>query len=197
MLSRLLVSVAALALVGIGAVMVTPRATASPVVMMIAGPTQLGGVIADPGLTVFDSLSRSPDFSIFTATLADADLSDTLTGGGDYTVFAVPDDVFHKLPPGEADKLSKPDNKSELVKFAGYHVIKGRLDSRQIFAAIAASSDEKALFRTLQGENLTFTRNGQVLQIVDASDKLIDITVADVPQANGLIYVIDHPLTPK
>jgi uncharacterized surface protein with fasciclin (FAS1) repeats len=191
----------AVAVVAIGVTTATvsaPRlADAMPTPVMMAGPTQLGGTLTNPGQPLFDSLNSAGGYSIFSHLMADADLTDTLNGPDAYTVFAVPDAVFHKLPQGEVDRISKPDNKAELVRLAAYHIIKGRLDSAQIFAAIEAAGDGKALFRTLQGENITFQRSGRVLEITDAHGDLTDIVTTDIPQANGLIYVLDHPLTPK
>jgi uncharacterized surface protein with fasciclin (FAS1) repeats len=193
-----LTAVAVVALGVTAAAASAPRlADAMPVAVSMAGPTQLGGALTNPNLPLFDSLNTAGGFSIFSHLMVDAELTDTLNGPDAYTVFAVPDDVFHKLPEGELNRLSKPDNKTELVKLAAYHIIKGRLESGQIFAAIEGSPDGKALFRTVQGENITFQRSGQVLEIRDAHGDLADIVVADIPQANGLIYVLDHPLTPK
>lgn len=171
---------------------------ASPTLAVAAaGPTQLGGAIGGPDLTLFDSISRTPAFSVFTQLMVDGDLTDTLSGPDAYTVFAVPDEVFHKMPDGTVGKLNGPNGKREAVKVAAYHVIKGRLTSGEIFDAIERSGGEKAMFRTVQGENLTFSRSGQVLLITDANGDLTDITVADIPQANGVVHIVDHPLTPR
>ena len=198
MTPRLFFSAVAILAAGVtAAATVPPHATAAiPLAAAMAGPTQLGGVVSDPNLNLFESLNSAGGFSIFTRLIVDAELADTLSGPDTYTVFAVPDDVFHKLPDGQVDRLNKVDNKNEIVKFAAYHIIKGRLTSGDIFSAIERG-DGKAMFKTVQGENLTFQRSGQVLTILDAHGDLTDIVVADVPQVNGLIFILDHPLTPK
>lgn len=56
----------------------------------------------------------------------------------------------------------------------------------------------KAMITTVNGEDLTFSMNGDRNIIVsDVSGNMANITVYDVMQSNGVIQVIDKVLLPK
>merc|ERR1711941_245042 len=52
-----------------------------------------------------------------------ADLADTLSGKGPFTLFAPTNEGFNELPAGTLDNLTKPSNKGELVDILTYHVL--------------------------------------------------------------------------
>ena len=62
------------------------------------------------------------DLSTLVAALKAADLVDTLSGKGPFTVFAPTNEAFAKLPKGTLDNLLKPENKKQLVDILTYHV---------------------------------------------------------------------------
>ena len=64
-----------------------------------------------------------------------AGLVDTLQGTGPFTVFAPTNAAFDKLPAGTVDTLLKPENKATLTKVLTYHVVAGRLSSKDLKAA--------------------------------------------------------------
>jgi len=55
----------------------------------------------------------------------------------------------------------------------------------------------KFTIRTVQGEDLTFAREGRShLSVTDAKGDVARITIADVIQSNGVIHVINKVLIP-
>ena len=125
-----------------------------------------------------------------------AGLVDTLNSKGPFTVFAPTDDAFAKLPAGTVDTLVKPENKDTLVKILTYHVVPGRISSKELAKDIKKGGGTATL-KTVQGEPLTFTMSGGNIMITDAKGGMATITTADVFQSNGVIHVIDTVLMPN
>jgi uncharacterized surface protein with fasciclin (FAS1) repeats len=124
-----------------------------------------------------------------------AGLVDTLQGAGPFTVFAPTNEAFDKLPPGTVDTLVKPENKDALVKVLTYHVVAGRMTSRDIAKAVKAGGG-KATLTTVQGEPLTASMEGGKLVLTDAKGGVSTVTIANVIQSNGVIHVVDTVLMP-
>ena len=63
-----------------------------------------------------------------------ADLADTLSAPGPFTVFAPTDDAFAALPAGTVDSLLLPENKGKLQDILKYHVVAGRVPAAALSA---------------------------------------------------------------
>ena len=50
---------------------------------------------------------------------------------------------------------------------------------------------------TVQGGELTFSLDGDMVKITDAAGGTATVTIADVDQSNGVIHVIDAVLLPS
>ena len=123
-------------------------------------------------------------FKTLVAAVKAADLADTLSGKGPFTVFAPTDDAFAALPPGTLDSLLKPENKQQLRAILLYHVVPG----------IVKSTDLKdgETFETAAGQTLTIHISGGSVQVNDAT-----VIKADILASNGIIHVINKVLLPK
>ena len=64
--------------------------------------------------TIVDVASGAGNFSTLVAALTAADLVETLSGEGPFTVFAPTDEAFAALPAGVLDGLLLPENKDLL-----------------------------------------------------------------------------------
>jgi uncharacterized surface protein with fasciclin (FAS1) repeats len=125
-----------------------------------------------------------------------AGLVDTLEGPGPFTVFAPTDEAFNKLPEGTVANLVKPENKATLVKILTYHVVPGKITTKEIEKMIKKGHGTATL-KTVEGGTLTFTMaNGGIL-ITDEKGGTATITTANVYQSNGMIQVIDSVLMPS
>merc|ERR1719478_1393003 len=63
------------------------------------------------------------DLSTLVSAVVAADLADTLSSPGPFTVFAPTNDAFAALPSGTLDDLMKPENKGQLADILTYHVL--------------------------------------------------------------------------
>ena len=149
-----------------------------------SGPKVQGPTIVDVALEVNGSTG---EFSILIAALQAADPSviETLSGKGQFTVFAPTDAAFVALL-GElgltADELLS--DKELVTNVLLYHVAPGRR-----FAEDVTSSDR---IRTLFKE--FFYVNGGVL--TDGQGREMNIIAIDIEASNGVIHVIDRVLLP-
>jgi uncharacterized surface protein with fasciclin (FAS1) repeats len=160
-----------------------------------ADPT-VGGAAMYPTKTIVENAVNSPIHKTLVAAVKAGDLVDTLNSAGPFTVFAPTDDAFAKLPAGTVDTLVKPENKATLDKILTYHVVAGRISSKQL-AAMIKKGGGKATLKTVQGEDLTATMSGGKIMLTDAKGGMATITTADVFQSNGVIDVIDTVLMPS
>lgn len=120
-------------------------------------------------------------FSTLVTALTAADLVDTLSGSGPFTVLAPTDEAFEKIPAKDlADLLA---DKVKLVKVLTYHVIAGKVMSKDIVKMREAN--------TLEGSMVS----------VDATDGVMvndaKVITADIECTNGVIHVIDTVLMPN
>ena len=72
----------------------------------------------------------SADHSTLVAALKAAQYVDALTNVGPFTVFAPENSAFAKLPAGTVENLLKPENKAQLVAVLTYHVVPGKVYSK-------------------------------------------------------------------
>lgn len=156
---------------------------------------KVGGADMYPTKTIVENAVNSPIHKTLVAAVKAAGLVDTLNSAGPFTVFAPTDAAFAKLPAGTVDTLVKPESHDTLVKILTYHVVPGKLSTKDIDAAIKAGGG-KATMKTVQGEDLTFTGGGKKITITDAKGGTATITIANVYQSNGVIQVIDSVLMP-
>jgi len=115
--------------------------------------------------------------------LTDADLVETLSGPGPFTVFAPTDAAFDKLDSGIAKCLHQDAYKAELIAVLKYHVTSGKVASSTL------KNEQKV--KTLEGSDATVTITGTTVKINDAT-----VTTPDVSAANGIIHAIDGVLIP-
>jgi uncharacterized surface protein with fasciclin (FAS1) repeats len=132
---------------------------------------------------IVDTAVAAGSFKTLAAALQAAGLVDTLKGAGPFTVFAPTDEAFSKLPAGTVENLLKPENKDKLVAVLTYHVVPGKVTSKEVVGLKEAA--------TVQGAKIK-------IAVVDGKVKINDATVttADVEASNGVIHVIDSVILP-
>jgi len=157
--------------------------------------TMVGGAPMYPSKNIVENAVNSKDHTTLVAAVKAAGLVETLSGKGPFTVFAPTNEAFNKLPKGTVDKLLMPENKAMLTSVLTYHVIAGRLDSKDLMAKVKAGNG-KTTIKTVQGENLTFMQKGNELWLVDSKGNKAMVTIKDVYQSNGVIHVINTVMMP-
>lgn len=156
----------------------------------------VGGAAMYPTKDIVDNAVNSKDHTTLVAAVKAAGLVETLKGAGPFTVFAPTNEAFDKLPKGTVDNLVKPENKATLTKILTYHVVAGKMGSKEIAAAIKAGGG-KAELTTVQGGKLWAWMEGKNLILKDEKGGTAKVTIKDVFQKNGVIHVIDTVLMPK
>jgi uncharacterized surface protein with fasciclin (FAS1) repeats len=156
----------------------------------------VGGAAMYPTKTIVENAVNSPIHTTLVAAVKAGGLVDTLNSPGPFTVFAPTNDAFAKLPAGTVDTLVMPENKATLDKILTYHVVAGKISSKEL-AKMIKKGGCKATLKTVQGEDLTATMMGGKIMLTDAKGGMSTITTADVFQSNGVIHVIDTVLMPS
>jgi uncharacterized surface protein with fasciclin (FAS1) repeats len=156
----------------------------------------VGGAPMYADKTIVANAVNSPIHKTLVAAVKAAGLVDTLNSPGPFTVFAPTDDAFAKLPAGTVETLVKPENKATLVKILTYHVVPGKITSKELKAWIKKGNGTYTA-KTVEGGTLTFTEDGGKIKITDEKGGSAYITTANVMQSNGVIHVIDTVLMPN
>ena len=181
--------------------MLTMLAASAVAILSITASAQMkdpdvGGAPMYPNKTIVANAVNSPIHKTLVAAVKAAGLVDTLNSAGPFTVFAPTDDAFAKLPAGTVDTLVKPENKATLVKILTYHVVAGKISSKELKAWIKKGKGTYTA-KTVEGGSLTFTEEMGKIKITDEKGGSAWITTADVFQSNGVIHVIDTVLMPS
>jgi uncharacterized surface protein with fasciclin (FAS1) repeats len=155
----------------------------------------VGGAAMYPSKNIIENAVNSKDHTTLVAAVKAAGLVETLSGTGPFTVFAPVNSAFAALPAGTVDNLLKPENKATLSSVLTYHVIPGKIDSKSVMSMIKEGGG-KAMAKTVQGEQLTFSMKGKNLIVTDSKGNMAAVTTKDVYQSNGVIHVIDKVLMP-
>ena len=156
----------------------------------------VGGAAMFPTKTIVENAVNSPIHTTLVAAVKAGGLVDTLNSAGPFSVFAPTNDAFAKLPAGTVETLIKPENKATLDKILTYHVVAGKISSKDL-AKMIKKGHGKATLKTVQGEDLVASMSGKNIILTDAKGGTATITTADVFQSNGVIHVIDSVLLPS
>ena len=156
----------------------------------------VGGAAMYPTKNIVENAMNSKDHTTLVSAVKAAGLVDTLEGPGTFTVFAPTNEAFDKLPAGTVDTLLKPENQDQLKKILTYHVVPGKLTTKEI-AKMIKKGDGKAELKTVQGEILTATMQDGKLVLTDQKGGTATVTIPDVIQSNGVIDVVDAVLMPN
>lgn len=111
-----------------------------------------------------------------------AGLVETLSGDGNFTVFAPTNDAFNNLPEGVLETLLKPENKEKLTAVLTYHVLASKVLSTDLKDGMTAA--------TVQGDNISVDLKSGA-KINDAN-----VAAADIKASNGVVHVIDKVILP-
>lgn len=145
---------------------------------------EVGGEMMLPSLTIVENAQNAENLTTLVQAVTAAELVETLSGEGPFTVFAPTNDAFAKVDPAALEDLLKPENIEDLQALLTYHVVPGAL----------TSADLK------DGDKLE-TVNGGEIEITEKGGKLlvngVEIETADVIDSNGVSHVIGEVLMPK
>ncbi len=134
-------------------------------------------------MNIVQTAIENGSFKTLVAAVTAAELVETLSGTGPFTVFAPVDAAFEALPAGTVESLVQPENKAKLQGILTYHVVAGKVMSADLSDGMVAA--------TVNGANITIhIKDGKVM-INDA-----EVVTADVETDNGVIHVINKVILP-
>ncbi len=168
------------------------RSLVAFILMLVVGvcPT-LVAVAAPPGPTIVETaiavngdgpFAGQFDTLIAAVLAADPLVVNTLSGNGQFTVFAPTDDAFAMLDLNETNVGTLPPD--VLTDILLYHVARGRRYSDAVL--------ESERIRTLLKEFLLHSEG----TLTDNLGRQADIIVTDVEAANGIIHAINAVVLP-
>lgn len=181
--------------------LITLMAGAALAITSLAATAQMkdpdvGGAAMYPSKNIVENAVNSPIHKTLVAAVKAAGLVDTLEGPGPFTVFAPTDAAFAKLPAGTVDNLVKPENHATLVKILTYHVVPGKITTKDLKEWIKKGNGSYTA-KTVEGGTLTFTEHMGHIKITDEKGGTAEITIPNVYQSNGVIQVINAVLMPN
>jgi uncharacterized surface protein with fasciclin (FAS1) repeats len=156
----------------------------------------VGGAAMYPTKNIVENAVNSKDHTTLVAAVKAAGLVDTLEGPGPFTVFAPTNEAFDKLPAGTVSNLLKPENKATLVKILTYHVVAGKITTKDLKKMIKQGHG-KAELKTVSGGTLTATMQDGKYMLTDEKGGMATITIPNVYQSNGVIQVVNAVLLPN
>jgi uncharacterized surface protein with fasciclin (FAS1) repeats len=133
---------------------------------------------------IVETTVAAGSFNTLVTAVKAAGLVDTLKGPGPFTVFAPTDEAFAKLAGGTVENLLKPENKQQLVAILTYHVVPGKVMSKDLLG-------KKPMVKTVEGTQVSIDATDGV-RVNDAK-----VVKADIEASNGVIHVIDTVIIPK
>ena len=158
--------------------------TATPVPEAVEEPTEAPAEAEEEmaeAKSIVDIAVEDGRFTTLVAAVQAAGLAETLSGEGQFTVFAPTDDAFAALPEGTVEGLL--NDIPTLTDILLYHVVDGRV--------LASDVVQLAGAETLQGESVSISiMDGKVM--VDNAQ----IVLTDILTSNGTIHVIDAVIIP-
>ena len=140
-----------------------------------------------PTQTVVDIVVESEDHTTLETALTEAELVETLSGEGPFTVFAPTDAAFAALPEGLLDELLD-DPTGALAEILTYHVYTDASAAGRVYSTQLSDGQE---IMTVNGASVTVSVSDSGVMINGAT-----VTTADIDATNGVVHVIDAVLVP-
>ena len=162
----------------------------------VAMNDQMANDTAETG-TIVEVAQGNPDFSTLVSAVTSANLGETLSGEGPYTVFAPTNAAFDKVPQATRDELMSDAGREDLTNILTYHVVQGETNAQALTQAIEAAGEDGYKLTTVNGAELTAMMDGGNVVLVDAAGNRATVTSTDVDASNGVIHVIDTVLMPS
>ena len=193
---KLVKTISALALVGVIATSCGEKKSAEATEMADTTAVAVDTVAVVETGNIVDVAAANADFSTLVAAVKAANLVETLSGDGPFTVFAPNNAAFDKLPAGTVDGLLKPESAEKLKSVLTYHVVAGKFDAATVIDAINKNNGKYSV-TTVQGGTIVLSLNDGKVTLTDANGGTATVILADVAASNGVIHAIDTVVMPK
>lgn len=204
--NTLIIGIAIIAILGVGALLLTgdrepistgddlagsDELTQQPQAPEDAPPAPAEGDMTDPTETVtppdpetiVDLAADNQELATFTNVVQVAGLTEILAAEGPYTVLAPNEDAFAAVPEEALAELTAPENIEELQSVLALHVIAGIITSDDL--------EDGMTLTTLAGEELTVSIDANGAVTIGGAT----VIGADVTADNGVIHIVDTVVT--
>jgi uncharacterized surface protein with fasciclin (FAS1) repeats len=145
------------------------------------GPSSADAATTAARKNIVGTAVTAGQFKTLVSLVKSAGLAGTLSGRGQFTVFAPTDAAFAKVPKETLDMLGQ--NRTQLRKVLLLHVVKGRYPASRVLKLKSV--------RTLAGQRLAIRVRGGNVYVGGAR-----VAKANVRATNGIIHAIDRVLLP-
>jgi len=193
---KLVKTISAFVLLGVITTSCGEKKTAESTEMADTTAVDVDTVAVEETGNIVDVASANADFSTLVAAVKAANLVETLSGDGPFTVFAPNNVAFDKLAKGTVDDLLKPENVEKLKAILTYHVVAGKFDAATVIAAINKDNGKYSV-PTVHGGTIVLSLNDGKVMLNDENGGTAIVVLADVGASNGIIHAIDTVVMPK
>jgi transforming growth factor-beta-induced protein len=163
-----------------------PQATPAPEPTPMPEPTAIPTEEPEMPKTIVEIAVEDGRFTSLVAAVQAADLAETLSSEGPFTVFAPTDDAFNALG-DTVTELLKPENKAQLTDILLYHVVAGK-----VMAADVVGLDGQSAETALAGKSIDIKVDMDNVYL----NENVKVIITDIEASNGVIHVIDAVLLP-
>jgi uncharacterized surface protein with fasciclin (FAS1) repeats len=150
---------------------------------------------------IIETAVANPNFSTLVSAIKKADLVETLSGTGPFTVFAPTNEAFAKIPSAVLDSILA--DKAKLALILTYHVVAGKVMADEVVQMPELMTLEGTPVNIGSESDVTMTEvSTPEMSEVDISTHggvMINdamVTMVDLECSNGVIHVIDTVLMP-
>ncbi len=141
--------------------------------------------------TVVDVAASDPQFSTLVTAVQTADLVDTLSSEGPFTVFAPTDAAFQEALDTLGITAEELLARDDLAAILTYHVVPAEVLAADVIQAVEDGGGQ-FMVSTVNGEQIAVTVVDGVVTLNGAAS----VTAADLMAGNGVVHVIDAVLLP-
>jgi uncharacterized surface protein with fasciclin (FAS1) repeats len=160
------------------------EASPQPPQVTLPKPPQVTLPKPPQGPTVLELAAKTDKLTTLMKLVKKAGLEDVLKADGPITVFA-PADNAPNWTTGVSERLTKPENRSQLRAFLLGHVVDGRVSAQQAM--------ETGTAKTRAGSYLYLHRDKDGKPMANDAH----IVTADIAAGNGVVHIIDQMLLPR
>jgi len=139
--------------------------------------------------SIYEIAKSDTSFSILVAALDKAGLKETLTNAGTYTVFAPNNAAFRKedFSVEKINAMTNPDQILDLKNALLYHVLGSKVKSTEVPNVYVGT------LYLVNGNGVSLRTANNPVKLNNESN----VVAADIAASNGIIHVIDMPLSPQ
>lgn len=145
----------------------------------LTGELSLNASALSANATIVENAASQPELSTLVSLVQQADLVETLSGPGPFTVFAPVNAAFEGV---DASGLTE----EQLTSILTYHVVSGDVS--------AADLSDGMILETVEGGELIVSTGANLDPDLKVNDA--DIVYADIEASNGTIHLINLVLNP-